>query len=339
MRAVYYEGSRRFRLGACQPEPPAAGEVRLEVAFCGVCGTDLHIALGHMDGRVPTPMVIGHEMSGRVAELGSDVSPELAVGDPVVVRPLDSRDETAADRGLSHIARKMRFLGIDSPGAFQASWTVPAFTIHKLPAETKLLLAAFVEPLAVACHDVRRGRLQPGETAVVIGCGPIGLLIALVGREAGAAVIVVEVDEERRAMASRLGLTVLNAEGDDVRAEVMERTGGAGADVVFEVSGSKSGALLMTGLSALRGRIVVVAIFAEPVPARLFDLFWSELEVIGARVYEPEDYERAIELVAGGLLPLQELVTSIEPLDRLPGFFEASSTGSRGMKTLIDCQA
>ena len=155
--AVFYEGSGRFSVGTSEVQPPGPGEVRLDVAFTGVCGTDVHIAHGHMDHRVQAPQVIGHEMSGTVAELGPGVE-GYAVGDLVVVRPLDTRGETPADKGVSHICRDLRFLGIDTPGSFQSSWTVPAFTLHRLPSNVDLRLAAFVEPLAVACHDVRLGR-------------------------------------------------------------------------------------------------------------------------------------------------------------------------------------
>src|SRR4051794_33436190 len=99
--AVYYEGGGRFTLGDGELIQPGPGEVRLDVAFCGVCGTDLHIAQGHMDHRVRVPQVIGHEMSGTVAELGAGVE-GYAVGEKVVVRPLDARGETAADKGVSH---------------------------------------------------------------------------------------------------------------------------------------------------------------------------------------------------------------------------------------------
>ena len=87
----------------------------------------------------------------------------------VVVRPLDTRGVTASDRGLSHISRNLKFLGIDAPGALQRSWTVPAFTLHALPDTADLRLAALAEPLAVACHDVRRGEVSSGQLAVVIG--------------------------------------------------------------------------------------------------------------------------------------------------------------------------
>jgi 2-desacetyl-2-hydroxyethyl bacteriochlorophyllide A dehydrogenase len=332
-QAVYYEGGERFRLGPGSVVPPGPGEVRLDVAYCGICGTDVHIAHGAMDHRVRPPQVIGHEMSGTVAEVGPGVD-DFAVGEPVVVRPLDARGETPADRGHSHIARNLKFLGIDTPGAFQSSWTVPAFTLHRLPAHADLRRAALTEPLAVACHDVRRAGLSAGETAVVLGAGPIGLLIALVGRDAGARMVLSEVSMTRLEFARSLGLDA--AAPADVAERVRELTDDAGADVVFEVSGAPAAALAMTELAAIRGRLVVVAIHPQAQPVRLFDFFWKELELRGARVYEPEDYERAIELLATDALPLDELITRVEPLERLPAVF-----GELGdsIKVLVDCRA
>jgi 2-desacetyl-2-hydroxyethyl bacteriochlorophyllide A dehydrogenase len=325
--AVYYEGNRTFRAGAADAAAPGPGEVRLEVAYCGICGTDLHIAHGAMDHRVRPPHVIGHEMSGRVAALGAGVD-GFEVGEPVVVRPLDTRGETAADRGFSHISRNLKFLGIDTPGAFQRSWTVPAFTLHRLPRELDLRLAALAEPLAVACHDVRRATLAAGETAAVIGGGPIGLLIALVARADGARVALGELNPARLELARSLGFEADSTPPVD-----------AGADVVFEVSGSPAAALAMTELAAVRGRLVVVAIHPTPPPVRLFDVFWKELELRGARVYEPEDYERAIELIAGGLLPLERLISRVEPLERLPDVFDELLAGTDDVKVLVDCAA
>lgn len=338
MSAVYYEGEHRFTVGACRVVPPGPGEVRLDVAFCGVCGTDVHIAHGAMDHRVATPQVIGHEMSGTIAELGEGVE-GFAVGDSVVVRPLDTRGETAADRGFSHIAKNLKFLGIDTPGAFQASWTVPAFTLHRLPAGLDLRLAAFAEPLAVACHDVRLGRVRADELVVVIGGGPIGILVALVAQSAGARVLLSEVDSFRLEVARELGLDAVHLETEDLLELVAAASGGSGADVVFEVSGSHAGADAMTRLGGARSRVVVVAIYPEPAPVRLFDLFWKELQIIGARVYEPEDYERAIALVAAGAFPLERLITAVEPLTRLPDVFQRLDSDRRAMKILIDCAA
>jgi threonine dehydrogenase-like Zn-dependent dehydrogenase len=276
-------------------------------------------------------------MSGTVAEVGAGVD-GFAPGDRVVVRPLDAGGETAADRGLSHISRNLRFLGIDTPGAFQTSWTVPAFTLHALPDGVDLRLAALTEPLAVACHDVQRAEIRPGDTAVVIGGGPIGLLIALVARRAGARVLLSEVDAERLALAVDLGLDVVDPGSTDLAARVEQLSSG-GADVVFEVSGSAAAALEMTQLACLRGRVVVVAIHTEPRQVRLFDLFWKELQLRGARVYEPADYERAIELLTEDALPLDRLVSRVEPLERLPALLEEMSAHPVGVKVLVDCRA
>ena len=331
-RAVTYEGSGRFALQDSVRVSPGEGEVRLDVAFCGICGTDLHISHGAMDARIPTPMVIGHEMSGTVAEVGDGVD-AIRPGDHVVVRPLDTRESSPADRGFSHIGRKLKFIGIDSPGALQASWTVPAFTIHALPPGLDLRLAALAEPLAVACHDVRRSELAAGETAVVIGGGPIGALIGLVARASGARTLVVEPDAERRALAAELGLESYEPENDLAAA-----IGEVGAEVVFEVSGSAAGILAATKHAAIRGRVVVVAIFPEPKPVALFDLFWKELDVRGARVYEPEDFEAAIRLLADDSLGLERLITAVEPLERALAVLGELRDGRQAMKILVDCR-
>jgi 2-desacetyl-2-hydroxyethyl bacteriochlorophyllide A dehydrogenase len=335
-KGVYYEGHGTFAFRDAPALPPRPGEARLDVAFCGICGTDLHIAHGGMDHRVRVPQVIGHEMSGTVAEVGPGVD-GVAVGDRVVVRPLDTREETPADKGFSHISRGLKFLGIDTPGAFQSSWTVPAFTLHRLPDHVDLRLAALVEPLAVACHDVRRAELSPAETAVVIGGGPIGLLIALVARAEAARVVLSEVNPARVELAESLGFETVDPTTTDLVAFVTELTAGAGADVVFEVSGSAAGALAMTELACLRGRIVVVAIYPEPQPVRLFDFFWKELQLRGARVYEPADYERAIELLGANALPLERLITRIEPLGRLPALLAEMDANQNDVKILVDC--
>jgi (R,R)-butanediol dehydrogenase / meso-butanediol dehydrogenase / diacetyl reductase len=337
-KGLYYEGPWRFTVGESPAVPPGYGEVRLDVAYCGICGTDLHIAEGDMDHRVRPPQVIGHEMSGTVAEVG-DGAHGYTVGDLVVVRPLDSRGETAADKGFSHISRSLKFLGVDAPGACQSSWTVPAFTVHRLPDGTDLKLAALAEPLAVACHDVRRGEVAAGETVVILGAGPIGLLIALVARARGARVISSEVNPQRLAVAAGLGFDVVDAAKQDLAAYVARATDDRGADVVFEVSGSAAAALSMTEVAGLRGRLVVVAIYPQPQPLRLLDFFLKELQLRGARVYEPEDYDSAIGIISEGSLPLHQLISSVEPLDRAPSLFEEMKGGLSGLKILVDCRS
>jgi 2-desacetyl-2-hydroxyethyl bacteriochlorophyllide A dehydrogenase len=336
-QAAYYHGNKTLTLGPCVSVPPGPGEVRLDVAYCGICGTDVHIYHGAMDKRVRIPQIIGHEASATVSEVGEGVS-GFAPGDPVVVRPLDNRAETPADRGHSHICAGLKFIGIDSPGAFQQSWNVPAFTLHKAPANLDLKTAALAEPLAVACHDIRMGGLKSGELAVVIGGGPIGMLVALVARHAGACVLVSEVNPARLEFARSLGLEAVNPADPDLPALCKELSNGSGADIVFEVSGAKAAASGMTDLLAIRGRVVLVAIYPQPIELNLFHFFWKELTLHGARVYEPQDYERALELMAANALPLERMITAVYPLDRIGEAFAAIDAGSEGMKTLIDCR-
>jgi 2-desacetyl-2-hydroxyethyl bacteriochlorophyllide A dehydrogenase len=306
------------------------------VAYCGVCGTDLHIFKGGMDKRVSIPQVIGHEMSGEIAEVGENVK-GWSVGDRVVVRPLHPCGNCPACRaGHAHICYNLKFMGIDTPGAFQGSWTVPAHTLHRLPPNLPFDRAALIEPVAVACHDVRLGEVKSGEEVVVIGGGPIGLLIALVAATIKARVLVSELNPFRLNLARQLGLEAVNPREVDLTDLVGKRTDGAGADVVFEVSGSAAGAATMTQLVRTRGRIVVVAIFGEAPKVDLFRFFWRELRLCGARVYEPEDFDKAIALGAAGALPLDHLISARQPLENLQTIFEQIESSTDLMKVLID---
>ncbi|HUY86253.1 MAG TPA: alcohol dehydrogenase catalytic domain-containing protein [Acidimicrobiales bacterium] len=337
MKAAFYEGNASIQIGKCTPRTPNSGEVQIRVSYCGICGTDLHIFHGKMDHRMTMPAVIGHEMSGTIEVVGPGVS-GWSPGDRVTVRPLDPCGTCPACKaGHSHICQKLKFIGIETPGAMQGLWTVPAHVLHRLPHSLSMKHGALVEPLAVACHDVRLGAVKPGEYVVVLGGGPIGALVALVAQAAGARVVVSEVNPFRVALARDLGIEVVNPLEMDLPALVEEQTGGAGADVVFEVSGSKAGAAMMTKLPRARGRIVVVAIYSEPPQVELFKLFWREIVMRGARVYEPQDFEAAIELAASGKLPLDKIITNICPLDELETQLHQLEKGGAVMKILLEC--
>ncbi len=336
--AVSYAGERTLLIEPAETVAPAAGQVRVQVAYTGICGTDLHIYHGAMDGRVKPPGVIGHEMSGRVAELGDGVS-QWQVGDPVTVMPLERCGTCpACVAGHSHICHRLDFLGIDSAGSMQNSWTVPADTLVRLPADLGLDQAALVEPAAVAVHDVRRAALRAGEKAVVVGGGPVGLLIAVVARQMGADVRLVEPNRYRRSVAQGVGLVTLDPGGDDVAAQVEQWTGGAGAAVAFEVSGAIAGVATAVDSLAVRGRLVLVAIHPTPREVNLHRFFWRELTLIGARLYERDDFEIAIRLIADGQIPVAALISRIEPLERAAAAFAALESGENVMKILIDCR-
>jgi (R,R)-butanediol dehydrogenase/meso-butanediol dehydrogenase/diacetyl reductase len=337
MRAAFYEGHESIRIGDCTPVSPGPGQVQIQVSHCGICGTDLHVFHGKMDHRVTFPQVIGHEMSGTITAIGEGVVGWKA-GERVTVRPLDPCGACPACRaGHSHVCQKLKFIGIDSPGAMQGLWTVPAHTLHRLPTNLSLEQGALIEPIAVACHDVRLGEVKAGEFCFVLGGGPIGVLVASVAKNEGARVVVSEVNPFRLKLAAELGLETVNPHETDIPAFVNRETGGAGADVVFEVTGSAAGAALMTKLPRVRGRMVVVAVFSEPPKVDLFQFFWRELKLCGVRVYEPEDFEKAIAIAASGRLPISRLITNTVPLEGLEPAFRQLESGGEVMKILIRC--
>jgi 2-desacetyl-2-hydroxyethyl bacteriochlorophyllide A dehydrogenase len=332
--AAYYSKSDvRVTEVADRTPTPGPGEVVLQVAYVGLCGTDLHLVHGNMDHRVSAPQVFGHEMSGVVAAIGAGVD-SCAPGDRVVVRPLVSCGQCpACIAGHAHICQHLTFVGIDSAGALQEYWAVPADLVHQISAAVPLQHAALVEPLAVACHDVRIGDVQSGEKVVILGAGPIGLLIAIVARAAGAEPLLVDIVEGRRVKAESLGFTAIDAAG--AAAHVEEWTGGAGADIVFEVTGSEAGAAAATTLPRVRGRIVIVGIHPAPRPFDLQRVFWRELVIRGARVYERQDYGKAIVMLEDGLVPAEEIITSVRPLSEVMESLGELEAG-RGVKALID---
>ncbi|MDB6176396.1 alcohol dehydrogenase catalytic domain-containing protein [Paracoccus sp. Z330] len=332
--AAYYTGNGSFELRKVEDVAPGPGEVQVETAFCGICGTDLHVYLGHMEARIGDNRVIGHEMSGRVSAVGDGVE-GYRIGDPVVVRPLAHCGHCPACKaGHIHVCHKLKFLGLDTDGAFQNRWTVPAHVLHKLPADMPLDQAALVEPMAVAVHDVRRAGVAVGEDVLVIGGGPIGMLVALVARHAGAQVTISEVNESRLKLARNMGFATANPRNENVAERIMAETGDKGADVVFEVSGTQPGVDLMTEVAATRGRICMVAIHAQKPQIDLFRFFWREIELIGARTYEIGDFDAAISLLSQGI-GADRLITDIRPLAELPDAFKALTENPDSMKTLI----
>ncbi|MGA9658328.1 MAG: alcohol dehydrogenase catalytic domain-containing protein [Asticcacaulis sp.] len=338
MKAAQYVGNHSFKVAEGTVVAPKAGEVRLSVGFVGICGTDMHIYHGSMDKRVGPPSVIGHEMSGTVAEIGADVE-GLSVGDRVVVRPLDYCGHCpACDAGHSHVCHNLKFMGVDSPGAFQNSWTVKARTIHKLPDNLTLKEGALIEPLSVACHDVARARLVAGEKTIILGGGPIGQLIGAVAKGVGAEVMISEPNASRRAFAEANGILTCDPVNENLIEKVMAWTNNKGADVVFEVAGVAASVEAMTEVASVRGRICVVAIHNKPYPVNMFKFFWRELEMVGARVYEAADFDFAIELAASGKVNLNHFITNVFKLDEIQDAFNNLANMPEGMKAVVDCE-
>jgi 2-desacetyl-2-hydroxyethyl bacteriochlorophyllide A dehydrogenase len=335
INAAFYRGNKSFAVEQTKAAPPSENEVSIRIAYCGVCGTDMHVYHGNMDARVGHNRILGHEMSGVVEAIGSNVS-GIKPGQKAVVRPLDHcGDCPACNAGHQHVCHKLKFLGLDTDGAMQEIWTVPSHTVHILPDDIRMDHAALIEPLAVACHDVRLSNLKQGEDVLVIGGGPIGVLVAMVAREAGGNVVISEVNESRIVIAQKLGFETINPADADLAAEINKRTGDKGAEVVFEVSGTQPGVDAMTACAATKARIVMVAIHAQKPNIDLFQFFWRELQLLGARVYEGEDYEKAISLISAGAIDADTVITDVSPLSEIQNAFESLDASPTALKSLI----
>ena len=311
-RAAYYERNRVIRVGEAEVQPPGPGEVQIQVAYAGICGTDLHIYHGRMDWRVAPSQIMGHEASGVVSAVGEGVE-SVREGQRVTVMPLKPCGTCPACRaGHSHICMNLKFIGIDTPGAFQSAWVVPEYAVLPLPERVPLKRAALIEPLAVACHDVRLGEVAAGESVVVIGGGPIGTLIGLVAQHDGARVLVSEINPSRVAIAHTLGLEAVNPLEVDLVTLVEERTGSAGADVVFEASGSAEAAAGL--LAPLRPGGTLVYIGMPPAPVKLDIVSAQAKEIRMETVFRYANvYPRALQLMGSGRLDVKPLIT-----DRFP---------------------
>lgn len=337
MRAATYRGDRNISVQSLPVADPAPDQVQLSVAYVGLCGTDLHVFHGDMDRRVSMPAVLGHEMSGTISAVGASVT-GWAPGERVSVIPLVWDGTCPACRaGHQHICQNLDFVGIDSPGALQERWNVRPDTLVRLPDTLSLRHAALTEPVAVAVHDVRRGEVAAGDRVVVLGGGPIGVLIATVTNEFGAEVVVVEPDAHRRAVVASLGFRAIDPGAGDLSGWVDSWSGGAGADVVFEVSGAASAVLSATDLIKVRGRLVVVAIHGQPRPVDLHRIFWRELTVVGARVYQRADFDTAVDLLARQVVPADRLITRTVPLEETGAALTALGHGTE-MKVLVELE-
>lgn len=329
MRALVWRGPDDVVVQTCPVPRAAEGWALVDVAYGGVCGTDLHICAGEHP-RAEPPLVLGHEFVGRLRTPAD----EMPAGTPVAVEPLLwCGDCATCRRGDVHVCANLRLLGIDVAGGIADQAAVPVERLVALPHDVDLRLAAFTEPLAVAVHAVRRASLRIGDEVAVAGAGPIGLAVAQCARMAGAGTVYVsEPSTPRRQVAQQLGAVLLDAKDPD--GDLQERTGGTGADVVFDTAAVRPVAASLTRWVRVRGQIVLVGTYAEPTPVDLQSVVFRELSMIGCRVYTRQDIERAVTMIASGAFDASPLVTSVVTLDDAPQAIERLKGGS-DIKVLI----
>lgn len=340
MKACMYEGNQTMALHEVPPVEPGPHEVQLKIAYCGICGTDLHLFKGGLDYRIKNlPQAIGHECSGTIEKVGSEVT-DWKAGDRVVVRPLDYCGECVACKaGHSHVCANLKFMGIESPGAFQNFWTVHERTLHRMPEGLSMLHGALVEPLAVCCHAVSRGGVKAGDYSVVIGGGTIGLITALVLKYRGAKVVVSEINPNRLAKLREMGIEAIDPRETNLVDFVKAQTEGVMADNVFECSGSQPGLDSVPWLCHPRGNAVLVASYPHPMQYFFREHFMKEVNIIFTRVYEACDFDEALDMMSKNAFNCDALISEVISLGKVQeGIEKCLDPAGKVVKVMVDCQ-
>ena len=315
------------------------GQVLVRVKAASICGTDLHIyGWDHWSqGRIKPPVTLGHEFCGVVERAGADVT-SVQAGDFVSAEMHVNCGHCHQCRlGEAHICPNVRVIGIDQDGAFAEFVKIPATNIWKLDAAIPERYAAILDPLGNAVHTVLAGAIA-GQTALVTGCGPIGLMAIAVAKACGSStVFATETNAHRREMAKQMGAdVVINPAAEDAVAKILGETGGTGVDVLLEMSGVPSA--IQQGFKALRagGRASLLGIPTENVPLDLVnDVIFKGATVQG--IYGRRMYQTWVQMTAllkAGRLNLEPLFGERVGLENFEDAFAKLQSGMAG-KILI----
>jgi (R,R)-butanediol dehydrogenase/meso-butanediol dehydrogenase/diacetyl reductase len=350
MRAVTFHARRDIRIEDVPPPGPlGAGQVRVRPIYCGICGTDLH---EYTDGPIvipvaphpltgaAAPQILGHEFSATVLETAADVD-SATVGDLVSIMPLISCGQCGPCRHAdNHLCRQMACTGLSwQGGGLSGEVIVPAYQVFRLPERVSALQGAIVEPAAVAAHGVDRTGLRPGNSVLITGGGPIGMLAALYAHTAGAArIIVSEPNEHRRAFLQHLDIGhVVDPAVPGFRETLLDLTDGLGADVAVECSATEAGLNTALGGVRARGKISQVALHVRPALIDPMVLCQMSLSVEGIWCYPTSDWPRIMSLISTGRFPVERVVSHEIPLESVvqEGFDELCAPASTAVKVLI----
>ncbi len=350
MKAARTYGIRDVRIEEMDIPEPKPNEVQLRVKYTGICGSDVH---GYFRGwALPTlphpltgkvlPVVTGHEISGEVVKLGAAVK-NLAVGDRVCVDPLLHCDECEAClKGFRNCCENAvgedgsgNIVGFGSDGGFAEFVNVNAVDTYRIPDDMDYKLGALIEPAAVAVEAIQKSRLKTGQDVLVMGAGPIGLLIAITATLAGARVIIADVAKERLERAQDIGIKyVLDSSKTDVAQEVRSITGN-GVDIAYDVAGVQATFNLCTKSVKNKGKIMVVAVFNDPPRVDFAGLLMRGVDILTTLCYA-NVYEEAIKLVDGNRWMYEKVISKVIELDDLvEQGFEACEKDKTQSKILV----
>ncbi|WP_460273151.1 2,3-butanediol dehydrogenase [Celeribacter sp. ULVN23_4] len=354
MKALRFHAAKDLRIEEIDEIPqPGPGQVAIKNKYAGICGTDLHEYVAgpifvpvepHPFTKASGPQVLGHEYSGEVIAVGEGVT-HVKSGDRVSVQPLvmPRSGDYFSDRGLFHLSEDLALVGLSwMSGGFAEASIVNDYNAVKIPDGMSWEEGALVEPTAVAVYACERGEVTAGESVLVSGAGPIGMLSMLSAKAYGATKIFLsDVNETRLKLAKEImpEVITLNPMKVDVVAEVRAQTeGGVGCDKVIEASGNE--AALNTGLQAVRkqGTIVQVGLHTKDSKLHWHDVTFKDVDVRGAWAYPTHYWPKVVDLIASGAIPAEKVVTKKIVLDEAvtEGFDALLDPAGAHVKILID---
>lgn len=317
MRVVELPGHHQPLRPSTRPLPePGAGEVRVRVEACGVCGSDLFLQKGGF-GSAPLPIVPGHEAAGVVDALGPGVE-GVRPGDQVALYYITTPPgDPWTAHGRPNVSPEVRRMGVDVDGAFAEYVVRPVEALVAPPRPVDpAVLAVLTDAVATPLHALKRvARLAPGETLAVLGIGGLGSSAVQLGKAFGARVIAVTRSQSKLRLAEQLGADEVVAADDDAVGTVRALAGGHGADVVLQCVGSAVVDEQAIAIGGPAARVVLIGSSLEPFSVRSVDLIWRELSVLGSRGFVPDDIRDAIGLYVEGGLRVDHLVQAVRPLE------------------------
>jgi L-iditol 2-dehydrogenase len=327
MKALLLSQYRRLEITDVLRPAPGLGEVVVQVAACGICGSDVHGYDGSSGRRIP-PIVMGHEAAGTIAQLG-DGATKFVTGDRVTFDSTIYCGQCRhCVRGEINLCDRRQVLGVSCgdyrrAGAFAEFVIVPERIVYRLPASLSFVEAAMLEAVAVALHASSLSNCTAEDTALVIGSGMIGLLTLQALRAAGCSrVFMADVDESRLKLAAKLGAAgTLHASGADLVGQIVKLTGGTGVDLAVDAVGIS--ATVATAVESVRkgGRVTLVGNISPEVTLPLQKVVTRQIRVQGSCASAGE-YPQAIELVASGRIQVKPLISATAPLEEGPRWFE-----------------
>jgi L-iditol 2-dehydrogenase len=339
MKALLLSKYRSLEIADLPTPVPAADEVLIQVAACGICGSDVHGYDGSSGRRIP-PIVMGHEAAGVVASLEAGVN-KITEGDRVTF------DSTIfcgtcdfCRRGEINLCDHRQVLGVSCPdyrrhGAFAEYVVVPARIVYKLPDRMAFEEAAMLEAVAVALHAVSLSEVSAGSSVLVVGAGMIGLLILQALRVAGSSrILVADIDDSRLVLAKKLGASeVLRADEPDILSRILQFST-TGVDLAVEAVGRNETVRLAIDSIRKGGRVTLVGNISPEITLPLQKVVTRQIRLQGSCASAGE-YPRAIELVANGAIDVKGLITAVAPLADGPQWFERLYTRESNLMKVV----